>query len=138
MASEEAPLPTPCAARASNACPDSHHWGSTTSDAVEDALLTRRSVRGFLPREGAPRPSAPDYPYYPARWRDPYLAQRRKVSWALYGLPGIAKSDQAAARRQHARNYRFFGAPVCERRLTRFQIALTSLPNKQAARSSRT
>ncbi len=128
-------------------------------DAVEAALLSRRSVRGFLPRpvpqalierllalaarapsgtnvqpwhvhvlQGDalrrfsealvaahftdPQPSAPDYSYYPAEWRDPYLARRRKVGWDLYGLLGIAKGDKEAARRQHGRNYTFFGAPV--------------------------
>ena len=128
-------------------------------NAVEAALLTRRSVRGFLPRPvpqalierllalaarapsgtnvqpwhvhvlqgdalrrlsdalvaahfADPQPSAPDYSYYPAQWRDPYLARRRKVGWDLYGLLGIAKGDHAATRRQHGRNYTFFGAPV--------------------------
>ncbi len=128
-------------------------------DAIEAALLTRRSVRGFLPRpvpralierlltlaarapsgtnvqpwrvhvlqgdalrrlgealvaahDADPQPSAPDYRYYPAQWRDPYLARRRKVGWDLYGLLGIAKGDQEAAHRQHGRNYTFFGAPV--------------------------
>jgi nitroreductase len=53
-----------------------------------------------------------EYAYYPRHWREPYLARRRKLGWDLYGLLGIAKGDRAATARQHARNYRFFGAPV--------------------------
>ncbi len=53
-----------------------------------------------------------EYDYYPSEWVSPYLDRRREIGWALYGLLGIAKGDRAAARRQHARNYDFFGAPV--------------------------
>lgn len=127
-------------------------------EAVEAAIVSRRSVRGFLPRE-VPRATverllelaartasntniqpwrvhvvtgearrllceelvaahhaearpAPEYQYHPAEWRNPFLARRRKLGWDLYGLLGIAKGDRAAAKRQHARNYEFFGAPV--------------------------
>jgi nitroreductase len=128
------------------------------ASAVEQAMLTRRSVRGFLPdpvpralverllelaaraasntniqpwkvyviagaardalceelvaAHAAGEPAAPEYRYFPEQWRDPYLARRRKVGWDLYGLLGIAKGDREGTRRQHARNYRFFGAPV--------------------------
>lgn len=54
----------------------------------------------------------PEYRYYPAVWREPYLARRRKVGWALYGSLGIARGDKAGMSRQHGRNYDFFGAPV--------------------------
>ncbi|WP_299358606.1 nitroreductase [uncultured Paracoccus sp.] len=53
-----------------------------------------------------------EYSYYPNCWREPYLGRRRKVGWDLYSALGIAKGDRAAAARQHARNYAFFGAPV--------------------------
>ncbi|MDW3686854.1 nitroreductase [Cupriavidus sp. CV2] len=53
-----------------------------------------------------------EYVYYPPLWRDPYLARRRKVGKALYGLLGIAKGDATGMARQYARNYDFFGAPV--------------------------
>ena len=53
-----------------------------------------------------------EYDYYPREWRSPYLDRRRQVGWALYGLLGIAKGDRAATKRQHARNFDFFGAPV--------------------------
>jgi nitroreductase len=53
-----------------------------------------------------------EYRYYPEPWREPYLARRRKVGVDLYGLLGIAKGNQEAMSRQHARNYEFFGADV--------------------------
>ena len=52
------------------------------------------------------------YAYYPTEWRSPYIERRRKVGWDLYSLLGIAKTDKAAMHAQHARNYRFFDAPV--------------------------
>ncbi len=53
-----------------------------------------------------------EYEYYPKEWKDPYLARRRQVGWALYGLLGIGKGDRAGTKRQAGRNYDFFGAPV--------------------------
>ncbi|MGH8686205.1 MAG: nitroreductase [Burkholderiales bacterium] len=53
-----------------------------------------------------------EYEYYPVKWRDPYLARRRKIGWDLYGLLGIAKGEREKTHRQHARNYLFFDAPV--------------------------
>lgn len=53
-----------------------------------------------------------EYDYYPSKWRDPYLARRRKLGWDLYGLLGIGKGDRDKTHRQHARNYLFFDAPV--------------------------
>lgn len=127
---------------------------------VEEALLSRRSIRAFrpdpVPRETVERilglasraPSGTNvqpwkvhvvageardrlaeamhaaflahgeegwkrqYEYYPTRWRDPYLARRRKLGWDLYGLLGIGKGEREKTRLQHARNYLFFDAPV--------------------------
>jgi nitroreductase len=53
-----------------------------------------------------------EYPYYPDRWVSPYIDRRRKIGWDLYGLLGIEKGDKTRMHEQHARNYRFFGAPV--------------------------
>lgn len=60
----------------------------------------------------ADEPPADEYPYYPAQWRSPYIDRRRETGWSLYGTLGIKKGDYAATKRQHARNFRFFDAPV--------------------------
>jgi nitroreductase len=52
------------------------------------------------------------YEYYPTKWRDPYLARRRKLGWELYGLLGIAKGERDKTKVQHGRNYLFFDAPA--------------------------
>jgi len=52
------------------------------------------------------------YNYYPVKWREPYLARRRKVGWDLYGLLGLTRDNKAGMAKQHARNFMFFGAPV--------------------------
>jgi len=52
------------------------------------------------------------YDYYPREWVSPYIDRRRKIGWDLYGLLGIAKGDKSRMHSQHARNYRFFDAPV--------------------------
>jgi nitroreductase len=54
----------------------------------------------------------PPYNYYPVKWRDPYLARRRKVGWDLYGLLGLTRDNKEGMAGQHARNFMFFGAPV--------------------------
>jgi nitroreductase len=53
-----------------------------------------------------------EYHYYPREWREPYISRRRKLGWGLYGLLGIGRDDKEKMRRQHARNFEFFGAPV--------------------------
>jgi nitroreductase len=53
-----------------------------------------------------------EYEYYPKKFPEPFLSRRRKVGWDLYGSLGIAKGDTARMHEQHARNYRFFDAPV--------------------------
>lgn len=53
-----------------------------------------------------------EYAYYPRQWREPYLARRRKVGWALYGSLGIERGETDRMAAQHARNFCFFDAPV--------------------------
>ncbi len=53
-----------------------------------------------------------EYDYYPKEWVSPYIDRRRKIGWDLYRLLDIAKGDKDRIHQQHARNYRFFDAPV--------------------------
>lgn len=53
-----------------------------------------------------------EYSHYPQPLRDPYLTRRRQVGWALYGTLGIARGNTERMAAQHARNFRFFDAPV--------------------------
>ncbi|WP_410017303.1 nitroreductase [Pseudomonas sp. 20P_3.2_Bac5] len=55
---------------------------------------------------------ADPYEYYPREWVAPYVERRRQVGWELYSLLGISKGDKQRMHQQHARNYRFFDAPV--------------------------
>lgn len=77
--------------------------------AVRDRLVEEMHA-GFLEHgeEGWKR----GYDYYPTRWREPYLSRRRKLGWDLYGLLGIAKGEREKTKLQHARNFKFFDAPV--------------------------
>jgi nitroreductase len=132
--------------------------GLAAANAAEAAILSRRSVRGFLPTPVplqdvrhlldvaarapsgsniqpwhahvltgpalarlsaeltgaflAGEPEAAEYHYYPTNWRTPYIERRREIGWELYRLTGVAQGDREAGRRQRARNYGFFGAPV--------------------------
>ena len=52
------------------------------------------------------------YAYYPQEWTSPFIERRRKVGWDLYGLLDIPKGDKFRMHAQHARNFRFFDAPV--------------------------
>lgn len=53
-----------------------------------------------------------EYKYYPDQFFEPYLSRRRDVGWALYSLLDIKRGEDAKMRAAHARNFRFFGAPV--------------------------
>jgi len=55
---------------------------------------------------------AEEYAYYPTKWREPWLARRRKLGWDYYATVGVTREDRAGMHRQHGRNYAFFGAPV--------------------------
>ena len=53
-----------------------------------------------------------EYAYYPREWVSPYVDRRRKVGWDLYALLGLTRDNKVGMAAQHARNYRFFDAPV--------------------------
>ena len=72
------------------------------SDAIEAAFLD--------PRKAAQHHE--EYDYYPSSWIEPFISRRRKVGFDLYGLLGLGKDDKEGMKQQHARNYRFFDAPV--------------------------
>jgi nitroreductase len=72
--------------------------------------LSRELVEDYVERGG--KGQAQEYHYYPREWREPYIGRRRKLGWGLYRLLGIGREDKEKMRRQHARNYEFFGAPV--------------------------
>jgi len=86
-------------------------WRVTVLTGKSRAALSRRIVEAYddpVQREAYTQ----EYAYYPTRWVSPYIERRRKVGWDLYGLLGIGKADHERMHRQHARNYRFFDAPV--------------------------
>mgnify|MGYP006275841181 FL=1 len=53
-----------------------------------------------------------EYDYYPKEWVEPFIGRRRKVGFDLYGLLGLQKDDKQGMKQQHARNFKFFDAPV--------------------------
>ena len=53
-----------------------------------------------------------EFPSYPNQWVSPYIDRRRKVGWDLYASVGIQKGDRAGTHAHHARNFKFFDAPV--------------------------
>ncbi len=75
-----------------------------------DALASMTS--DLVAAHGSGRKEAPEYDYYPAQWRSPYIERRRRTGWGLFALAGIEKGDRERAARQHRLNYSFFGAPV--------------------------
>ena len=75
------------------------------------ATMTREIVSAFL----NPQPEQTykeEYAYYPTEWASPYKDRRRKVGLDLYGLLGLSKDDREGMKAQHARNFKFFDAPV--------------------------
>ena len=73
--------------------------------------LSARIVEAFDDPEVA-KTHTSEFPIYPSEWISPFIDRRRKVGWDLYGLLGITKGDFERTHLQHARNYRFFDAPV--------------------------
>ena len=50
--------------------------------------------------------------HYMEKFREPYLARRRKVGWDLYNLLGIKKGEYEKTKDFHSQNFNFFNAPV--------------------------
>jgi nitroreductase len=74
--------------------------------ALSDAL-----VAAFLSPDQETRYTE-EYRYYPDIWEPPYIERRRKVGLGLYKLLGLGKEDKVGMKQQHARNFKFFDAPV--------------------------
>jgi len=86
-------------------------WRVTVLTGQSRAELSRRIGQAYDdPAQSSTH--VQEYAYYPTRWVSPYIERRRKIGWDLYGLLGIGKSDHQRMHQQHARNYRFFDAPV--------------------------
>ena len=101
---------------------DTARWapsGSNTQPwkvrAVSGKLLEslRKDLAGTddTPEEAAKH--KPEYAYYPAEWRSPYIERRRKVGIQLYQALGIPKGEKELMHKQHNRNFKFFDAPSC-------------------------
>ena len=75
------------------------------------ATMTKEIVSAFLNPPTEPTYKE-EYAYYPTEWASPYKDRRRKVGLDLYGLLGLSKDDRAGMKAQHARNFKFFDAPV--------------------------
>jgi nitroreductase len=86
-------------------------WRVTVLTGASRAELSRRILAAYDDPEQN-QLHRQEYAYYPTQWVSPYLERRRKVGWDLYGLLGIGKGDHQRMHRQHARNFRFFDAPV--------------------------
>ena len=86
-------------------------WRVTVLTGKARAELSRRVSEAYddpVQREA----HIQEYAYYPTRWVSPYIERRRKVGWDLYGLLGIGKTEHQCMHQQHARNFKFFDAPV--------------------------
>ncbi|WP_426190188.1 nitroreductase [Massilia sp. DWR3-1-1] len=75
----------------------------------------QRLVEAILAVAADPQAAAQhteEYAYYPRQWTSPFIERRRKVGWDLYALLGLGRENKAGMAAQHARNFRFFDAPV--------------------------
>lgn len=80
--------------------------------AISGAVKDRLCEAAVYAHKHEPEKYDYSYQYYPAELPEPYISRRRKVGWDLYGLLDIKKGDREKTHTQHARNYRFFDAPV--------------------------
>ncbi len=75
------------------------------------AVMSDEIVQAFLNPDESEQ-FTEEYQYYPQQWHSPYIERRRKVGLDLYRLLGLKKDDHDGMQRQHARNFKFFDAPV--------------------------
>jgi nitroreductase len=75
------------------------------------AELSRRILAAYDDPQAASSYATP-YAMYPSPWPSPYIERRRKLGWDLYGLLGLTRGNRVGIHAQHARNYKFFDAPV--------------------------
>jgi nitroreductase len=78
--------------------------------AARERLSDRLTAAYLDPAEN--RQHQEEYAYYPREWKSPYIDRRRKVGWDLYQLLGLTRDNKEGMAAQHARNFRFFDAPV--------------------------
>ncbi len=76
--------------------------------AVKEAL-TKETLAAIATKTEA---HESEFKYYPDEWVEPYKSRRKKVGLDLYNLLGLTKENKEGMRKQHGRNYEFFGAPV--------------------------
>ncbi len=75
---------------------------------ARDELVRR--VRARLPQ--TPYGDGAEYIVYPPHLSEPYRTRRFRIGEAMYATIGIPREDRASRRKQFARNWEFFGAPV--------------------------
>ncbi|MES2212460.1 MAG: nitroreductase [Pseudomonadota bacterium] len=97
---------------------DAARWaGSGTNTQPWHVLILGPESRAkiaerYIAADVAGQKPNPDYPYYPEKWRPPYIERRRACGLALYTAVGIERSDIARRKMMWHENYHFFHAPV--------------------------
>ncbi|WP_329445649.1 nitroreductase family protein [Streptomyces canus] len=77
---------------------------SDSLDQLKDSTAQRIAT-------GSP-PDEPEYTIYPPDLTAPYRDRRFHCGEQLYSAIGVPREDKQGRRRQFARNYQLFGAPV--------------------------
>lgn len=88
---------------------------STNSQPWQVAIVTGEYLQGLSVKllsavEAGQKPN-PDYPHYPAEWKEPYKLRRFACGMALYSALDIKREDKQKRVQVWHENYRSFGAP---------------------------
>lgn len=79
-------------------------------------VLTETALEGLITRlttaQETGEPISEDYSYFPEKMSQNLKERQRRAGYALYEALGIQRRDIEGRRKQFARNYAFFGAPV--------------------------